>query len=176
VNIEHNPQAVISDVLQRVFRAEKHFLSLIDNHLKCFPFYFRDNADLVFRDVFVVLTICSYNYKAFFFVVTIDKVFESGVEKEVGFHVSLEQTRKFDVHALFDWLPDNLLALWGGQLVTVVNAKCVVFDNNHKFHGVLAENKLESSICLKLFTIITLSSDREVKREVKEFLNSFNLN
>jgi len=123
-----------------------------------------------------VFSICFHNYKAFFFVVTIDKVCESRVKKEVGFHVSLEQIRKFYEHAFFDWLPHYRLALWGGQLVTFVNAKGVVFDDDHKFIGVLTENKLESSICLKLLIIFTLFFDREIKREVKEFLNSFNFN
>jgi len=119
-----------------------------------------------------VLSICSHNNKALFFVVTIYKVRESGVEKEVEFYVPLQQIRVFNELALFVFLPIYLLAvlLYG---ITFVDAKGVVVDNDHKFSCVLAENKLESSICLP-FLLLTLFYDREIKGKVKKHFNSFN--
>jgi hypothetical protein len=94
-----------------------------------------------------------HNYKATFFVVTTYKVRESGVEKEVGFYIRLKQIWKFLELAIFVWHPLNLFATLSG-VVTIVNAKGVAFNNDHKFLGVLTENQLESSIHFSLFFTI----------------------
>jgi len=159
VNIQQGPQAGTTNVLKSIFRAEKKFFRLKLNHIKCFNLFWRVGTDLVFRDIFVVFTICFNNYKAFSFVVTIYKVRESWVEKEVGFHLILEQTRKFHELAILVWPPINLLAIWLKVHVTFKNAEEVIFDNNHKSFGILTENKLESSIYLKLLLFIIIWFD-----------------
>ena len=93
-----------------------------------------------------MLSRCFNNYKASFVVVTIYKVRESGVEKEIGLHVCLKQIRKFFKLAFFVLRPFDLFA--SGGLVPIENAKGTVFDNYHEFLGVLTENQLESSIHL----------------------------
>ncbi len=118
-----------------------------------FSIFLRDKADQVIRNVFVMFPRCMHNYKATFFVVTTYKVRESGVEKEVGFYIRLKQIWKFLELAIFVWHPLNLFATLSG-VVTIVNAKGVAFNNDHKFLGVLTENQLESSIHFSLFFTI----------------------
>jgi len=58
------------------------------------------------------------NYKASFVEVTIYKVRESGVEKEICFHVRLKQTREFFHPAFNVWFPTNFFAI-----STIVNSE-----------------------------------------------------
>jgi len=124
------------------------------------------------RDISEVISVCLHDFEAFFCVVTIYKVRESGVEKEVGFHFILEQIRKLYVLSIRVFFPLYRLALWVGRIVTIINAKNVVIDNDHKFFCVLTENKLAPSICLKLLFILWWF-DQKIKLKVEEFSNSF---
>jgi hypothetical protein len=60
------------------------------------------------------------NYKASFDEVTIYKVRESGVEKEICFHVRLKQIREFFVTAFRVFLPNNFFAI---IIWTIVNTE-----------------------------------------------------
>jgi len=89
-----------------------------------------------------MFAICLYNSKAVFFVVTIYKVSERWVKKEVKFQLILQQLRKFYILAIWVWLPFYRFVLWVGAQVTCINAKSILFDDDHKFCGILTENKL----------------------------------
>ena len=147
MDVQHNPQACGTDVFYNGFTLEKHVSGLQDYRLsRFFTIFLRVESNQVWRDVFVVLSRCFYNYEASFVVVTIYKVRESWVKKKIGFHICLKQIWKFFKLPFFIWLPFDLVAL--GGLASIVNAKDVVLDNNHEFTGVLTENQLESPIHL----------------------------